>query len=122
MDRMHLEGMEFFGYHGVIPEENRLGQRFRVDLTLHLDLRSAARQDNLDLTVNYADVYRRIKDIVEGQPVRLIETLAERIATDLLNTYTGINAVNVKVTKLHPPFDIHFSGVSVEIFRESVQT
>ncbi len=118
MDKMTLKGMQFFGYHGVIPEENKLGQRYGVELELSLDLEQAARRDDLALTVNYAELYALVKTIAEGPPVKLIEALAGRIASALLDTYTMINEVTVRVTKPHPPFDIHFDGVTVELRRK----
>ncbi|CAG5088923.1 Dihydroneopterin aldolase [Thermobacillus xylanilyticus] len=121
MDKMIVRGMRFFGYHGVIPEENRLGQQFMVDVELALELEEAAAADDLAKTVNYADLHARVKRIVEGPPCRLIEALARRIATDLLDTYTNINEVLVRVTKPHPPFDIHFDGVTVELRRKREQ-
>lgn len=121
MDRMHLERMEFFGYHGVLEEENRLGQRFYVDVVLELDLRPAGEADQLELTVNYADVYERIKPIVEQEQFKLIEALAERIASALMDAYTNVNALTVRVVKPHPPFDIRFAGVTVEIYRKREQ-
>lgn len=117
MDRMRLKGMEFYGYHGVFPEENKLGQRFVVDLELALDLTPAARSDDLAQTVNYADVHETVKRVVEGPPCRLIETLAHKIASEILATYTIINEATVAVTKPHPPLDIRFDGVTVEIRR-----
>lgn len=121
-DRIHLERMEFFAYHGVLPEENRLGQRFYVDVILELDLRPAGESDRLELTVNYADVYEKLKKIVEKERYKLIEALAERIASALLDAYTIVNAVTVRVVKPHPPFDIRFSGVAVEIYRKREHT
>jgi len=118
MDRMLLKKMVFFGYHGVIPEENRLGQKYIVDLVLHLDLRRAAATDDVADTVNYAEVHALLKKIVEGPPVKLIETLAENIARALLGTYTSINEAVVSVTKPNPPFDITFDGVTVELRRK----
>ena len=117
MDRMRLKGMVFFGYHGVFPEENRLGQKFVVDLELVLDLSPAASSDDLGRTVNYADVHETVKRVVEGPPCRLIETLAHKIASEILATYTIINEATVAVTKPHPPLDIRFDGVTVEIRR-----
>jgi dihydroneopterin aldolase len=117
MDRMILRRMEFFGYHGVFPEENRLGQKFLVDLELSLDLSRAALSDDVHDTVNYADVYTMVKEIVEGPPVKLIETLAEKIASKLLGTYTIVYEAAVSVTKPNPPLDIKFDGVTVELRR-----
>jgi len=117
MDRMALKRMVFYGYHGVYPEENKLGQQFIVDLDMRIDLSRAAASDEVDDTVNYADVHSLVKGIVEGPPVKLIETLAGRIAIGVLETYTSIHEVTVSVTKPHPPFDIKFDGVTVELRR-----
>lgn len=113
-----MSRMEFYGYHGVFPEEVKLGQRFFVDLTLSLDLSAAGRSDDLERTVNYAEVYERVKAVVEGRTFRLIEALAENIASDVLHQYTNVNDVTVRVVKPHPPVDIHFDGVSVTISRK----
>ncbi|MFC4600612.1 dihydroneopterin aldolase [Cohnella hongkongensis] len=117
MDRMRLKRMVFFGYHGVYPEENKLGQKYEVDLDLRLDLGRAARSDDVEDTVNYAEIHALVKRIVEGPPVKLIETLAENIASAVLGTYTNIHTATVSVTKPNPPFDITFDGVTVELSR-----
>jgi 7,8-dihydroneopterin aldolase/epimerase/oxygenase len=117
MDRMVLKRMVFYGYHGVYPEENKLGQKFYVDLDLRLDLSKAARSDDVEDTVNYAEIHAMVKRVVEGQPVKLIEALAEKIASAVLGTYTIINEATVSVTKPNPPFDITFDGVTVELRR-----
>lgn len=114
---MILRRMVFFGYHGVIPEENKLGQKYYVDLDLRLDLTRAGRSDDVEDTVNYAEVHGLVKEIVEGAPVKLIEALAEKIASAVLGTYTIINEATVSVTKPNPPFDITFDGVTVELRR-----
>lgn len=118
MDRIVLNGMQFFGYHGVLPEENRLGQRFYIDVELFMDLKPAGVKDDLDLTVNYAEVYGKVKEVAEGKPFRLIEALAEQVASVLLQTYTSIYEIAVRVTKPHPPFETHFDGVTVHIHRK----
>lgn len=118
MDRMNVRGMKFYGYHGVFPEENRLGQQFYVDLDLQLDLSQAADTDDLAYTVNYAELHALAKEIVEGKPFKLIEALAGRIASRVLEAYTSVNEVTVRVTKPHPPFDIHFDGVTIELSRK----
>jgi dihydroneopterin aldolase len=118
MDRMMLKRMVFYGYHGVYPEENRLGQKYIVDLDLGLDLSRAAQSDDVADTINYADIHAVVKAIVEGAPVKLIETLTEKIASALLGTYTSIIKATVSVTKPNPPFDITFDGVTVELRRQ----
>jgi dihydroneopterin aldolase len=118
MDKITLSRMQFFGYHGVFAEENMLGQRFYVDAELTLPLEKPGKSDHIDDTVNYAEVFFLIQKIVEGEPFKLIEALAERIASELLHTYTSINEVTVRVIKPHPPFNVHFDGVTVEINRK----
>lgn len=118
MDRMLLKRMVFYGYHGVFPEENKLGQKYYVDLDLLMDLRRAAQSDDVADTVNYAEIHALVKEIVEGPPVKLIETLTQKIASAVLGTYTSIIKATVSVTKPNPPFDITFDGVTVEFRRQ----
>lgn len=118
MDRITLSRMQFYGYHGVFPEENKLGQRFYIDVELYTDLLNAGQSDRLEDTINYAEVYGKVKAVAEGPPFKLIEALAERVASDLLQSYTSIYEITVRVTKPHPPFDTHFDGVTVEIHRK----
>lgn len=117
LDKMILHKMQYYGYHGVFAEERKLGQQFYVDLALELNLLDAGLTDDLNLTINYAEIHELVKGVVEGTSFKLIEALAERIASELLGTYTMIDAITVGVTKPHPPFDIHFDGVTVEIYR-----
>ena len=58
MDKIYINRMEFYGYHGVFPEENRLGQRFAVDIAVSLDLKKAGETDELEHSVNYAELYQ----------------------------------------------------------------
>lgn len=117
MDKMILSRMEYYGYHGVFEEERKLGQRFYVDLELEMDLSKAAKTDDLTLTVNYAEIHDLLLDIMRTESFRLIEALAEHIASKVLDTYTIIDALTVRLTKPHPPFDIHFEGVTIELHR-----
>lgn len=118
MDNMTIKGMRFYGYHGVFPEENKLGQQYYVDIELKMDLERAARTDDLSCTVNYAEIHALAKTLVEGPPFKLIEALTGHIASRVLEVYTMVNEVTVRVTKPHPPFDIHFDGVTVELCRK----
>ncbi len=118
MDTMLMKGMRFYGYHGVFPEENKLGQQFYVDLELCLDLEEAAQADDLNLTINYAELYAFTKSIVEGPPFKLIEALTGHIASQVLEAYTSVHEITVRVTKPHPPFEIQFDGVTVEMRRK----
>ncbi|MFV9503146.1 MAG: dihydroneopterin aldolase [Oscillochloridaceae bacterium umkhey_bin13] len=98
-DKIMLEGMVFFGYHGTRPEETTLGQRFVVDITLWLDLRAAGERDDLAATVDYSQVYEQARAIVCGPPLKLTEAVAERIAAAVLAEHVLVQAVQVRVRK-----------------------
>jgi dihydroneopterin aldolase/2-amino-4-hydroxy-6-hydroxymethyldihydropteridine diphosphokinase len=117
MDRISLHGLQFYGYHGVFAEENKLGQRFVVDLELELDLLRAGTQDELAATVNYAEIAEMTKQLVEGQPFQLVEAVAEAIAQRLLREYSLLQGVFVRVHKPNPPVALPFDGVSVTLHR-----
>jgi dihydroneopterin aldolase len=98
-DCIRLNEMVFYGHHGVLPEEQALGQRFVVDVELVTDLRKAGATDNLDETVNYSAVYAAVRDIVTGPPLHLIEAVAERIAARILADHAAVERVSVRVRK-----------------------
>jgi dihydroneopterin aldolase len=91
--------MVFYGYHGVLPEERTLGQRFVVDVEARADLRRAAATDDLDDTVNYVQIYRAAEEIVTGTPCTLIEAVAGRIAERVLREQPLVESVVVRVRK-----------------------
>jgi dihydroneopterin aldolase len=117
-DRILLEGMVFHGRHGTLPAERVLGQPFVVDVELRLDLRAAGLADDLTRTVDYSEVHRRAKEIVEGPPAGLTETVAERIAAAVLEEHPPVEAVRVKVGKPNVRLgDTVLAGSAVEITR-----
>lgn len=118
MDKIFVNEMEFYGYHGVFPEENKLGQRFKVDLTVELDLKEAGITDNLNQSVNYGELYNTCKNVVEGKSYQLIEAVAENIAADILGQYPLVQRCTVKIIKPDPPIPGHYRSVAVEIMRE----
>lgn len=117
MDKIYVNRMEFYGYHGVFSEETRLGQRFAVDLSVSIDLKKAGETDKLEYSVNYAELYTVCKDIVEGQPYKLVETVAEKIAANILTGFPLISEVTITVIKPDPPIPGHYRSVAVEITR-----
>ncbi|RSL29324.1 dihydroneopterin aldolase [Salibacterium salarium] len=120
MDKIYIKGMEFYAYHGVFPEENKLGQRFRVDLTLDVDLSEAAAEDNLEKSVNYAEAHQAVKDVIEGTTYKLVETVAEDIASNVLQQFSIIEEATVKVIKPDPPIAGHYDHVAIEIKRARI--
>ena len=116
-DRIILKGMQFYGFHGVNPEERTLGQPYGVDLEVELDLRPAGRSDNLEDTVSYTQLYRVAQGVMEGPPMSLLEAAAETIAQQTLDQFP-VSSVRVQVRKPRPP--IHGSSIdhaAVEIYR-----
>lgn len=118
VDKIILQGMEFYGYHGVLPEENELGQRFFVDLELGLDLKKAGITDDPAHTVSYAEVFEVAREIVEGKSRKLIEAVAEDIAAAVIKRFP-VRQVTVKVKKPSAPVPGHFSYMAVEITRHA---
>lgn len=116
-DRIAISGIGAVGYHGVFDQEKRVGQPFFVDVTLFTDCAPAARTDDLEHTVNYGAVAETVKDVIVGDPVDLIETLAERIVSSLFASYE-VSAVEITVHKPKAPIQVTFADVSVTIYRE----
>ena len=117
MDKITLRGIVAYGHHGVMAEEKALGQRFIVHLTLYLDTSAAAASDSVEDTVNYADVYRDVKAVVEGAPKNLIETVAATIADKLLKRYSKLEGVRVELEKPSAPIPGPFDTVSITVER-----
>jgi 7,8-dihydroneopterin aldolase/epimerase/oxygenase len=116
-DRIRIEGIEFYGFHGVTPAEREVGHRFRVDLELELDLRPAGLADDLTLTVDYAAAARAVTGIGTGPSVHLVETLAERMAASLLREFPSVEAVELWVAKVQPPVPLPFAASVIHILR-----
>lgn len=108
--------MQFYGYHGVLPEEKVLGQIFIIDLEMKTELKEAGVSDDLKKTVSYAEVFADIEKIVTLEEFDLIEALAEKIAERVLTAYP-INKVKVRVKKPQAPIKGQFDFVAVEIKR-----
>jgi dihydroneopterin aldolase len=116
MDQILLENMEFYAYHGHFAEEQKTGNRFRVDIQIEADLSKPAGTDDLDDTIDYARVYALVNKEM-GIPSKLLEHVAGRIADSLKNHFQGMKQVSVKVSKLNPNMGGRMEGVSVMITR-----
>ncbi|GLK55132.1 dihydroneopterin aldolase [Methylopila capsulata] len=116
-DRIFLRGVQLHARHGVFEEERRLGQRFIVDVDYWVDMTDYARTDDFRGAVSYNDVYLTLMEIAGGEPVNLIETLAERIAAALLTRFAPIEVVRVQVHKPSAPIAGVFGDVGVDITR-----
>ncbi len=120
-DLIILEGMQFYGYHGVNPEERALGQRYVVDLTAELDLSRAGESDSLEDTVSYSHIYRTVRAVMEGEPRNLLESVAQAIASSVLAEFP-VQAVSVTAKKPNPPVrGAHIELAAVQIQRARPQ-
>ena len=117
-DKIILDGMEFYGYHGVQEAEHELGQPFVVDLELYLDLVPAGRTDDIRQAVNYVDVYNAVRPVVQKQRFALLEALAEKIASDILQGFP-VDEIKVRVLKPRVPIPGRIRFTAVEIRRSS---
>jgi len=116
LDRVALRGLRVRGRHGVLDAERELGQWFVVDVVLHLDTRPAAAGDDLTRTVHYGVLAEQVAEVVAGEPVALVETLAQRVA-DVALVPEPVVAVDVTVHKPEAPVTVPFEDVEVRIRR-----
>ncbi|WP_116284310.1 dihydroneopterin aldolase [Subtercola boreus] len=116
LDSLTLTGLTVQANHGVYEHERRDGQSFVIDLTVWLDIASAAASDDLDQTLNYGVLAQQVHDAVAADPVDLIETLAERVAGVALASPLA-NRVRVTVHKPEAPIAVPFTDVSITITR-----
>lgn len=115
-DEIRLTGLTVFGRHGVFAHEREDGQDFTIDLRLRVDLADAAASDDVTDTVHYGELAEKVAAVVAGEPVNLIEKLAQRIADAALED-DRVQHVEVTVHKPHAPIPLTFADVSVTIRR-----
>lgn len=117
MDKVILKGMAFSGCHGVLAEEKKIPQKFLVDIVLYLDLKKAAREDKLALTVDYAEVFKVVRQLVENTSFNLIETLAYNICEKVLSEFPA-HSVETTVYKPEAPVEGDFEYFAAAVTRE----
>ncbi|MCH2043714.1 MAG: dihydroneopterin aldolase [Saprospiraceae bacterium] len=114
MSIVAIEGMRFYAYHGFYPEEQAIGGEYLVDVYVDVDFSGAASADDLDGTVNYETIYRVAK-IVMSQPVKLIETIAQKIIDRLKVVLSAMQAIRVRIVKLNPPLGASVQRAYIEL-------
>jgi dihydroneopterin aldolase len=97
-----LEGLEFFAYHGFYEEEQKIGNKYTVDITVVASLHKAAEGDQLAETVNYEDLYRIAATVMSGKS-KLLEHVAYQIIEEIRSLYPFVQKVVVSVSKHNPP-------------------
>lgn len=117
MDTIALDGIEVWAHHGVLEHEAELGQRYLVDLTVHVDLRDAAASDDLAATVDYGALATLVARIFGEPRARLVETVTSRVADAVLDHDERIAAVDVTVHKPSAPLTVPVRDVRVQLHR-----
>lgn len=116
MDRIILSGLEVYAHGGVTEAEKQIGQRYRVTVVLSADLTAAARTDDIADTIHYGEVYESVTAAMRERRFNLIESVAGRIATRLLDDFPS-EEVTVRVEKLLPPIDGIIASAAAEVTR-----
>ena len=116
-DKILLQGMVFYGFHGVNTAEKSLGQRFIVDVEISVSLSEAGCTDELEKTVHYGHVYSLVEKVVRGPGRDLIEAVAEDITVSILDRYQRVHSVRVRVKKPEVPIEGQLEYAGVEIVR-----
>lgn len=117
MDQIRIENLEVYAHHGVLKEENTLGQKFLVSLVLYADITEAGRSDDLSFSVNYADVAHFVERQMKERDYKLIEAAAEHLAEEILLQFPQIHRVCVEIKKPWAPILLPLDHVSVQIER-----
>ena len=117
MGVIRLHNMTFYGYHGVSAAERQTGRRFEVDIELAVDMNRAAASDRLQDTVNYTEVYRTVEELVAQDRFSLLETIAVRLAEEILKKFEP-KEVTVRVRKKIPPVPGNLDHIEVEVNRK----
>ncbi|MFY9113750.1 MAG: dihydroneopterin aldolase [Dethiobacteria bacterium] len=116
MGKIRLNKLSFYAYHGVLPEEKERGQEFLVSVELDTDLKGISRRDNLKDTIDYVNISLSIKEIMQKERYDLIESVADRLAGELIKI-ERVNHVTVTVEKPRPPLPVINGGVSATVCR-----
>jgi dihydroneopterin aldolase len=117
-DKIFVRGLSLHAYHGVMPYEGKVGQSFTIDLTLEIDLATAARSDKVADTVSYDQVVEAASQAFTAQKFKLIEAAAGKVADAVLSRFPRVRSVEVTIHKPHAPIAATFSDVGVTILRK----
>ncbi len=117
MDEIRIDNLEVYAYHGVFPEENEKGQPFFVNAVLYTDTRAAGMQDDLTLSTHYGEVCHFITKWMQEHTYKLIETVAENVAREIILQYPLVQALDLEIRKPEAPIGLPFESVSVKIHR-----
>ena len=111
---IRMEGMKFYAYHGVLPQENLVGAYYYVDLKIKTDFTRAAETDELEGTINYADIHAAVKEEM-SIPSQLLEHVCQRIARRLIHDFPTIETIDLHLSKENPPMGACAKSIGVEV-------
>lgn len=118
MDKIIINGLKVFAYHGVNPDEKQNGQTFILDITAYRSLEKACKTDNINDTVSYAKILKTAVNVMNENKYDLIEKAADRVAQQILLDFNTISSVDVCLKKPQAPINANFNYVAVEISRD----
>jgi 7,8-dihydroneopterin aldolase/epimerase/oxygenase len=117
-DRIILKDLGFYGYHGVFAEEEKLGQRFFIDLELGTDLSAPAATDRLSTGISYAAIYDVVKNTFEGKRMKLLEALAQNIVAAIFETFQAVDWIVIRIRKPEAPIAMVRGEAAIELHRQ----
>lgn len=117
MDEIRIDNLKVFAYHGVFPEENEKGQPFFVNAILYTDTRAAGLADELTLSTHYGEVCHLITNWMQEHTCKLIETVAENVAREILLQFPLVQSLDLEIRKPEAPIGLPFESVSARIHR-----
>lgn len=117
MNHILIENLKVFAHHGVFPEETQNGQDFFLSAGLYLDTGAAAKNDNLELSVNYGEVCQTMTELMQEKNFQLIESAAEYLTQNLMLRYPLIQKIELSLSKPHAPVGLPFENISVHVAR-----
>lgn len=112
--KIYLRNVRFHAFHGVLPQERIVGNDYLVNLVLDYDFSSALKTDDLQGTLNYAEVYQKVREEM-AVPSKLLEHVAGRIAHRLFSDFPEIQKLQLSITKVNPPMGADSDGAGVEV-------
>lgn len=118
---IHLKGLKLYAFHGVLPQENRVGAEYTINLRLKTDFSRAAQTDCLEGTINYAEVFEAVKQEMQISS-QLLEHVAYRIANRLLHDFPAIEKVDVELYKQNPPMGADCEQVGISLSQSADNT
>ena len=111
---IRLEGMKFYAFHGVLPQENLVGAFYYVDLKIKTDFTRASETDKLEGTINYADIHAAVKEEM-AIPSKLLEHVCQLIARRLFHEFSTIETIDIRLSKENPPMGACAKSIGVEV-------